>query len=227
VAGCSLEQAGLAMTEAAKLHADHWADPALDELRYLIRHVPGGWVSSTLPKLWPQFLEEYGDRLPTGGAEVGRQLVAGYDAYLAAGEAPRCVVHYDYRLDNMLFGSAPGAPPIAIVDWQTVGHAPGAADVAYFLGTAFPEGRGAHELELLAGYHEVLVGAGVESYDFARCQDDYRRHSLGAAALTVVACMAIPPTDERGRAMFAAMVERQFTQVVELGADEFLRPPAD
>src|SRR3546814_10036092 len=36
--GCSLHEAGLAMEEAAKLHASHWGDASLENL---------GWISET------------------------------------------------------------------------------------------------------------------------------------------------------------------------------------
>ncbi len=222
LAGCSVAEAELAIAEAAKLHASHWDDAGIDELRYLIRHTAGGWVSITLGKVWPDFLEAFGERLPDGGTEVGARLAQHFDAYLDAIDSPRCIVHYDYRLDNMLFGTGGDTPPVAVLDWQTVGQAPGVADVAYFLGTSFDDARSEHELPLLGSYHDALVAAGVEGYDFVRCQDDYRRLSLLAAGLTVVACMAIPATDERGLAMFSAMVERQFRQVLDLDAQEFL-----
>ncbi len=218
VAGCTVDEARLAMQEAARLHASRWDDPALDNLRYLIRHLPGGWVSKTLASLWPQFLRAYGDRLPPGAAEVGTRLVNQFESYLSAGTAPRCLIHLDYRLDNMLFG----APPLAVIDWQTVGQGPALWDVAYFLGTAFASGRAVHETALLRSYHDDLVAHGVDGYDFDRCRDDYRRYTLGAAALTVVACVAIPASDKRAEATFGAMVERQFQQVLELGAVEFL-----
>jgi aminoglycoside phosphotransferase (APT) family kinase protein len=59
---------------------------------------------------------------------------------------PRAVQHGDYRLDNMLFGTAEGGHPLAVVDWQTVVWGPPAFDASYFLGAGLPvDDRRRHE----------------------------------------------------------------------------------
>ena len=58
------------------------------------------------------------------------------------------VVHNDFRLDNMLFSDAADRAPLTVVDWQTVGLGRGPGDIAYFLGSSFPDAatrRGAHQ----------------------------------------------------------------------------------
>ena len=83
------------------------------------------------------------------------------------------VVHNDFRLDNMLFSDAPDAAPITVVDWQTVGVGRGPADIAYFLGSSFPEAatRRGCEQGLIAAYHEGLLSYGVTNYSLEECWD--------------------------------------------------------
>ncbi|MHC4109153.1 MAG: phosphotransferase, partial [Planctomycetota bacterium] len=70
---------------------------------------------------------------------AGRNLVA-WSA--ASAEGPHAITHGDYRVDNMLFATAEGGYPLAVVDWQTCGHGTPVADASYFLGASvLPELR--------------------------------------------------------------------------------------
>src|SRR5690606_17604900 len=92
------------------------------------------------------------------------------------GDQPRpwTVAHGDFRVDNLLFGG----DRVAVVDWQTVAHGPGLADLAYFLGASLPvEDRRAHERDLVAGYHQRLTAGGVD-LDFDDCWAGYRRYAF-------------------------------------------------
>ena len=68
------------------------------------------------------------------------RLVGAFDGYLSEAEAEqlRGLVHGDYRLDNMLFGTAGADRALTVVDWQTVSWGPALTDLAYFLGCALP-----------------------------------------------------------------------------------------
>ena len=93
--------------------------------------------------------------------------------------AARTPIHYDYRLDNMLFG---GRRPLVVVDWQTVQLGMGPQDVAYFLGNAFePEVRRSCERSLVERYHRALVDDyGVDDYPFDQCWSEYVRSSYAS-----------------------------------------------
>ncbi len=48
------------------------------------------------------------------------------------------------------------------------------SDVSFLIGNSLSsEVRRAHEERLVRGYHDVLVGAGVSSYSFDECWDEY------------------------------------------------------
>jgi aminoglycoside phosphotransferase (APT) family kinase protein len=128
-------------------------------------------------------------------------------------------VHGDFRLDNMLFGQAEAAAPLAVVDWQTCAHGHPASDVAYFLGAGLlPDLRRREEKELLAHYHAELRAQGVDDYALESLEADYRRFSFSGLVMAVVASQIVE-VSERGDAMFAAMAERHGQQIADLDAE--------
>lgn len=86
---------------------------------------------------------------------------------------PRTLIHNDIQGDNMFFPNDPDRP-VVLVDWQLATYARGAVDVASAVrGSLEPDVRRAAEVELLRGYHEALVRAGVRGYSMAQFQADY------------------------------------------------------
>lgn len=222
--GCDVEQAELALTELAKLHAPRWADPALLSIETLQR--PDGNAGNLLQMiykgLWAGFAERYGDKLSSEALALSERLGDGLPAWVLGAVGPQTLVHGDYRLDNMLFRTPAGGYPLAIVDWQTVGIGLGAGDAAYFLGASLlTEDRRKHEHELLRTYHEGLRSGGVEGYAFDDCWRDYRRGAFGGVVMSVVASMLVEQT-ERGDEMFLAMATRHTAHALDLEAEEFL-----
>ena len=167
-AGCTVEQARLAVANLAVLHARRWNDESIFDLAFVrapdsgrggVRRIRGG----------------SGDRLV-------RRAVRGRARPVRRGDAPRgcrrddtvapgrphpfAVLHGDYRLDNLLFD--PDGADVVAVDWQTLAVGPPARDLAYFLGTSLTvDDRRAAERELVAEYHAALCARGVSGYDAA------------------------------------------------------------
>ncbi len=224
VAGCTVEQAALVLDEAARLHAPRWGDPALRELDWLERYTPEArdGLQAMLTVLWPNFVERYGEDLDDGVVDLGERFIARLGAWYALRPEPYTVVHNDYRLDNLLFGTDEGGPPVAVVDWQTVGLGPALADVSYFLGAGLQiEDRRAHERDLVRGYHQALLAAGVGGLGWDDCWDQYRAFSFSGFHMAVLAAMVVQRTD-RGDAMFLAMANRHARQALDLDAEAFL-----
>jgi hypothetical protein len=225
LAGCTPDQAALALTELARLHAPRWGDPALRELEWLHRSSPEriGTGEVLLPQLFAGFAARYGARLEPEFLAVGERLVPLLPRYLRAQPEPWAVQHGDYRLDNMLFGTADGGAPLTVVDWQTAVHGPPLADAAYFLGAGLmPADRRRHEEDLLREYHGALRAGGVEGYGWDRCWDDYRRFTLAGFIMAVGASMMVVQT-ARGDEMFLTMARRHGTHIVDLGAEALWR----
>jgi hypothetical protein len=221
LAGCSADEAALAMLEAAKLHGPRWADPALRNVQWLAAKadsplVPGPVVAM----LWPTFLERYGPSLSEESVQVGERL-AGAQTW-ADPAAPVTICHTDFRLDNMLFGDPAGPRPLTVVDWQTVQLNAGPADVAYFLGAAMPpEERRSIEKDMVGLYYDRLRTYDIGGYGFDQCWQDYRRHTFSGFFMAVFASVLVGRT-ERGDAMFMTMANGAAAQITDLEALDLL-----
>lgn len=225
LAGCSVGEALLAMSELAGLHAPRWDDPALAELDWLGHYddaQAGNMIQMAYMGLWPGFAAEYGPSLSAEEMALGEKFGASIGSWSRSWAPPACVTHGDYRLDNMLFGTEEGGYPLTTVDWQTVSHGPGIRDAAYFIGAGpTVPNRRAHEMDLLKHYHDALLARGVRGYGWQRCLDDYRRATLSGVLMTVIASQAVA-SDDRGRAMFAVMAERHFAHAIDHKAADTL-----
>ena len=108
--------------------------------------------------LYAGFVDRYGEQIAPNHRLVCERLVGAFDGYVEAEAGQiRGLVHGDYRLDNMLFGTAEADRALTVVDWQTVSWGPALTDLAYFLGTALPaQDHREHYDALLLAYHEAL-----------------------------------------------------------------------
>jgi hypothetical protein len=208
VAGCSPDAAAMVLEFD---WAVRWSPESQDQMQ------------GFLTVLWPNFVDRYGDRLDDDVVEMGGRFVAGLPAYYAHRPEPHTVIHNDFRLDNLLFGTDEGGPPVAVVDWQTVGIGSPLLDVSYFLGAGLSvEDRRTHEEALVRGYHEALLASGVEGFAWDRCWADYRAFAFAGFHMAVLASMVVQRT-ERGDAMFLAMAGRHGRQILDLDSEQFLR----
>ena len=74
---------------------------------------------------------------------------------------------------------------------------------------------------LVRTYHDALVDAGVSSYSFDECWDEYACSLLSALLTTIFGAMYGART-ERGDRMFELMGARHARQILDLDADRFL-----
>jgi hypothetical protein len=224
VEGCTVDEAALALTELAALHAPRWGDGSLETLDWLNRRTTESddAGAALLPVLFDGFAARYGDVLEESVLDVGRRLMPDIGTYLRRHRPPWTVQHADYRLDNLMFGTGSGGPPLAVVDWQTVVLGPGAADVSYFLGAGpSVEDRRRHEERMVREYHGALVAGGVDDYSFDDCFTDYRRYAYAGYLMAVGASMMVERT-ARGDEMFLTMARRHAAQIVDLGSHELI-----
>jgi hypothetical protein len=111
---------------------------------------------------------------------------------------------------------------VAAVDWQSITLGAPMNDVAYFIGAGLePEVRQPVEEDLVRGYYEGLMTAGVSNYSWEDCWLGYRRGAFAGFAVTVVASMLVQRTD-RGDTMFTTMARRHARHAIDLNAGEFL-----
>ncbi|HEY4608731.1 MAG TPA: phosphotransferase, partial [Ilumatobacteraceae bacterium] len=177
--GCDADQARTAVLELAKLHGPRWGDPTLADIEWLSRR--GESDGHQLGALWamflPGFFDTYDRYLSVDARAVIERFGAAIVGWANHRDPPNTVTHGDYRLDNLMFGTAEGGPPIAAVDWQTPGHGLGITDVSYFLGAGVvPEERRRLERDLVDQYGEALADYGVP-VDAEGMWQQYRREA--------------------------------------------------
>jgi len=226
IAGCSVQEAGLALRALARLHAPVLGDLALGTADWLNK--PNPLNQALLTGLLPSFLERYRERVASEHAEVCERFVASIDGWALDRHPPLGLVHGDYRLDNLLFE----ADTCTVVDWQTVGWGPAMLDASYFIGGGLEvDDRRVHERDLVAIYHDELLAHGVKGFEWEQCWEEYRRQSFHGILMTVAASMVVVRT-ERGDDMFMTWLKRNAQQILDLDALSLLppsgssRPPA-
>jgi hypothetical protein len=223
LAGCSLEDAQTAISEAAALHAPRWGDPALETLDWLVGRPAqlNPTINEMLPPIISLFKERYRGVLEPEFIALVEKLPAALACSRDDRSAPRTVQHADFRLDNVMFEVNGGARPMATLDWQTLTVGPGAVDVAYFLSAALdPAERRLHEAELVQFYHAELIRRGVENYDWDQCWRDYRRYALHGILMGVFSALSVERTD-RGDALFLKMTRGACAQALDHGTFDF------
>ncbi len=223
ILGATVEQALLAVTELGRIHGSLRGDTQVAGADWLNREAPVN--QALLSALYAAFTDRYATQMSDEQRMVCDRLVAGFDEYLV-GEAdgPQGLVHGDYRLDNMLFGTEGAKRALTAVDWQTVTWGPAFTDLAYFLGCALPtELRREHFEEFISAY---LDGLGPESGLVAvDVREGVRRQSFFGVMMAIVSSMLVGQT-ERGDQMFMTMLGRHCAQVLDTDALAILPAPS-
>lgn len=224
ISGCTVDQAALALEQAAALHGSSWGDaellgqPWLHSLLDTWRH-----VGDSVGELQAAFRERYEDVLEPEFMAIGDRLVGELKGWIATLQEPRCLWHCDYRLDNMLFDARDGAIPLAVVDWQSVAAAPGVIDASYFLGAGLTvDQRRRHEEDLVRHYHEALRAHGVDDYSWERCWEEYRLNAFAGFMVGLNASVQVKRT-ARGDEMFMTMARRHGAHILD--SDSFALIP--
>lgn len=218
VDACDVDEAAVAMEQLALLHGSMWDSPDLEGREWLGKRSENGGeaLAAIYEGMVSMFLTQYEGRLSDAAALAAERFTPLVGAWLCTDEGkPLTLLHGDYRLENMLFGDGPGAPPLTTVDWQTVGVGAGPSDAAYFLGAGLhTEDRRTHERELLEIYREGLVAQGIE-LGADDCWAAYRANAFAGLHMAVVASVLVGRT-EHGDEMFLAMAERHSAHVEDL-----------
>jgi hypothetical protein len=219
ITGCDVPTAELAVRELARLHGPRWDDPALHDVDWLTRRT-GPDDAAQLASMWamffPSFMTTFRRYLSAEAVTVAESFGSRIEAWVEdRPEAPLAVTHGDYRLDNMLFGTPAGGPPVTVVDWQTPGHGSPTTDLAYFIGAGLvPEDRRTEERRLLDVYASALTEYGVD-VDDRWLWEQYRRDAFAGVIMAVIASQVVG-VSERSEAMFAAMATRHLQHSIDL-----------
>jgi aminoglycoside phosphotransferase (APT) family kinase protein len=204
LAGCSLSDARAAMRQLAGLHAPSWDNPEFIE-RVWFAPRPGALESlaAAYPMATQVFVERYAGQLAPELMAICTGLAEASDKWFRRETAHRCLVHGDYRLDNMLFDIRGGAEPLGVLDWQTLQVGSGLTDLAYFLGAGVGTTLAAHEDGLIDHYLATMAERGV-ALSRSEIWDEYRRGALHGVSTAVFSAAFVERT-ARGDAMFLDM----------------------
>lgn len=230
VSGASLAQAELAVDVMARHHATWFEHPLLSTFEWM----PGLddpsvlTLGDTFDMGWPMFLERFGEELPDRCLRWCERFVPGIPEWIEGHfDAPVTMTHGDYRLDNLFFADDGS---VAVIDWQLSMRAPGQADFVYFCANNLTtEMRRAHEDDLLERYVSGLHAGGVPSdaVTMETVRQGYLEGLVFYAVSFGASLLTIDPANERGTALFEALVRRTFAAVEDLDAGLALGFDAD
>lgn len=215
--GTNLEHAEWVMNLAAEMHAARWEDKSLEQIEWLqsteaAPESPFG--PDMIALLWQGFKQRYAGEISDDAIVIGDTITGDAREWFLNYSGPKCLVHGDYRLDNMLFSPAEAKKPLAVVDWQTVGLGCGAQDISYFIGAGFKRSdRADHEMALLKRWHDALISRGISGYSYEDAVRDYRYFTFSGFSVAFAAPMIVERT-ERGDKMFMTMMRRHVDQIM-------------
>jgi hypothetical protein len=215
--GLTADRAALAVEQAVGLHAPRWGDATLVD--FVPERAKGDdsamMLGMAFQMMVDPFLERLGSRLDPEIVALTRRLAPKAGQWAMGTDTPRTVAHLDFRPDNFMFGTTPDAPPLVVVDWQTVANGFAMWDLAYMIGGSFePEVRASIERDLLTDYLARMAAAGVQ-YDFDTCWRDYRNGALWGLVMSVLATILAAET-QRGNEMFILMATRAGRHALDL-----------
>jgi Phosphotransferase enzyme family len=205
----------------ARLHVTWWDRPELHELSWLPTSCDPQYLAA-VPPIYaaglPVLVDKWSDRVGDDAVALAQRIGAKFDDVIRrTADAPTTFLHGDSRLDNFFFDEH-GEP--IFIDFQLSIRGRGPHDLAYLIGSSMNVAdQRVHWERLLRRYHERLIEAGIENYDWDRCLHDYRESLL---FLTVGAMSLIATFDagnDRGAAMSEAYTVRMLRHAVESGAD--------
>jgi hypothetical protein len=220
IAGAPPEKLAAMMDQLVQLQAPLWGDAEMASAPWLYRRCR---TDLTLPQqrylqAWPRIDARYGALFSARQREVIERLGQSLQAWSNTMPQPFTLTHHDLRIDNILFGP----DKLYVVDWQTLGWGSPAWDAAYAIGTSLTtDDRRRAERDLVNRWADGLAAAGVAGWSRAVAWDEYRRLAFAGLAIAVPSAGLVAAT-ERGDRMFATIIDRVTTQVLDLDALEFL-----
>ena len=226
--GCLEHEAALAISNLAEFHATWLENPRLSEMDWMPA-IDAPWytqaVTDSYAQVWPQFLQRFGAKLSPQMVATGQRLgeKAGKIMQEMA-RPPRTIIHGDYRLDNLFFGTEEGKPMLAVADWQIASRGRGVFDVAYFMSGGVPADlRRANEMSLLRDYHSILTANGsAADYDFDECLRDYRKSVVFCLVYPVIGGGSVDMANDRGVALWNTWLDRNVAAIEDLNAAEMI-----
>jgi hypothetical protein len=208
VAGSTLREARVVVTNLARMQARHWNDGRLNQCPWLRGdNTDCATVIGMYRGLLPEWERKWQGELSPELVRAARVFGACMESWFKnLGASPFTLTHGDFRPDNFAFHEN---GDVVLFDWQTARRGANTRDLSYFISFALPTAlRRAHEGELLDLYHRTLVDNGVSDYTMDQLQKDFRR-SIGSALMVgVIAGTLLDFSSERAVQLQRVLCER-------------------
>lgn len=217
--GANLAETEAMIDELAKLHAAFWTK--VGDLAWVPR-IANSYHATNMARLaeggWANMIEIFADYIDPATAARGNEFMAALPQLQdAVDRAPTTLLHGDFRMENVFFGTAQQHRPLAIIDWQGPLLGKGMVDVALMLGQSTrTEVRQAHQRGLIARYAGRLRKLGVVGYGAEAAWADYQLALLYNWVYVAVVAGALDVSNERAFAWMSQMVARQSAATREL-----------
>lgn len=212
----TLAECESALSELAKFQAPTWNSPQVAALTWLSDPTRTQAIFDGLTAGLEPFIARFGQGLDPRHLALIESVLPKAGEWVRSWSAPNVVQHGDFRSDNLLFGTTPSAPPVTVIDFQTIRLGPPGVDAAYFIASSLsPENRRASDRELIAGYHKQLVASGVDDFDFDACWSAYREGALYGVFLFVGMGSQVEAT-ERGDRIIVEQIARYAEMAIDL-----------
>jgi Ecdysteroid kinase-like family len=224
VLGATLAQAEAAVDWLAQFHGFSALTPALQRLDWLPDVSTDPMYLALEPMLeavWPRFVEMYGDVCPPGSIEIVEKSKSRLTESLSDKAMAPTILHADYRLDNLFFGSD---GEVVVIDWQAPALGQALYDLAYFVtGSCSVALRRSAERDLVRRWSDGVRRAGGTVLAEEEVWREYRRAVL--SAMTIIALLAGQldiTVNERAVALAHQTLERMYTAGLDLEVSDFL-----
>ncbi|MEO0794793.1 MAG: oxidoreductase family protein [Verrucomicrobiota bacterium] len=219
--GMPVDQVERVIGLIAKLQAKYWHNDALAALEWMPEeyNIRDAFEESN----WQSFREGLGQAISPEAIQTG-ELFRHHIDWIEneINHAPKTIVHYDLREDNMLFGEPETDEEIVVVDWAVCVRGCGAYDVARLMGgSETPSQRRGHQIEILKTWHDALVANGVDDYSFEEALYHFRICAMSFCSIPVY-FHRYAEMGGRAPKLLEVIAQRAFESVLELEATSVL-----
>lgn len=208
--GLGPDKAETAIEAVARLHAWAWDDQdRLQEHCGRFSSIRNDTTQGRYPAYFAAGWASYQAHAGHEPSAALRRAAAGWvdalPSFLEALAIPATFCHGDYRADNLFFDATDGS--VSVIDFQLSHQGCGISDVAYLVSQSLEGADLADHERLVRRYCGALEAFGV-AYARPDAWRQYRVAVLFHLFEAVVATLAWPSLDDRGRRLVLSLVER-------------------
>lgn len=217
-AGADLADTKAMLEELVKLHAAFWnATGGIDWIPGIADSYHADNMVTLIDIGWPNMAQSFGEVLSRDIALRGEAFSSAVPELQARMHAaPRTLLHGDFRMENVFFGTQPQHRPIAIIDWQGPLQGNPMVDVALLLAQSTRMAiRREHERELVRQYADGLAKLGVD-YDAEAAWADYQQAILYNWVYVGVVAGTLDVSNAKAFRWMSRMVARQSAASLDL-----------